>query len=247
MQHRIQQHGRVAVRQHESVTVPPVRIARIELKHVAPQHFGDVRHAHGRARMARIRLLDRIHGQGSNGVGKVAAGGHRQTSCLTDVTEDRARIVPDEPPAGNTGMSALRGLTTERVHTNAVCLCITRLSAVMTQFTVAAGCFATISSHANSTNHRPTPLRQRRRQIARSRDRSEFACRARRCVCARAELRGGAGHRRFGAGRQVRLSALSQHFRQPQKTRAVHSRQSRRAGGHAQRTERRAVPDLRQP
>ena len=78
MQHRIQQHGRVAVRQHESVAVPPVRIARIELKHVAPQHLGDVGHPHGRARMARIGLLDSVHRQGTNGVGKLAASGHNR-------------------------------------------------------------------------------------------------------------------------------------------------------------------------
>ena len=61
VQHRVQQHGGVAVRQHESVAVPPARVARIELKHVPPQHLGNIRHAHGRARMARIGLLNGIH------------------------------------------------------------------------------------------------------------------------------------------------------------------------------------------
>ena len=76
MQHGIQQHRCMAVRQHEAVAVPPSGISRIELKHVAPEHFGDVRKAHRSARMARIGLLDGIHRQGTNGVGKLAAGGH---------------------------------------------------------------------------------------------------------------------------------------------------------------------------
>jgi hypothetical protein len=61
VQHRIEEHRGVAVRQHETVAIPPGRIAGIELEDVAPQHFGDVRHPHGRARMARIGLLDGIH------------------------------------------------------------------------------------------------------------------------------------------------------------------------------------------
>ena len=46
----------------------------------------------------------------------------------------------------------------------------------MTQFTVAAARFATISTDANSTNHRPASVRQRQRPIARRGDRFELAC-----------------------------------------------------------------------
>src|SRR5712692_11662362 len=91
----------MAVRQHEAVAVPPARIAGIELKYMPPQHFGDVRHPHGGARMARIGLLDGIHRQGTNSVGKVAAGGHDELLYLTSVTGDRPRIVPDAPLASN--------------------------------------------------------------------------------------------------------------------------------------------------
>ena len=93
VQHRIEQHRGVAVREHESVAVPPGRIARIELKHVAPEDFGDVRHAHGRARMARIGLLDGIHRQSTNGVGELAVGGHGGF-----FRRERAVILPDAPP-----------------------------------------------------------------------------------------------------------------------------------------------------
>ncbi len=107
MQHRVEQHRGVAVGEHESVAVHPCRIARIELKHVSPQDFGDVRHPHGRARMARIRLLDRIHGEGSNGVCKVAAGGHgellnstRQAAyCLRCAPCQQCRVISVALPA----------------------------------------------------------------------------------------------------------------------------------------------------
>ncbi len=90
MQHGIQQHGCVAVRQHESVAIPPARIPRIELKYVAPEHFGDIRHAHWGARVARIGLLDGIHRQGTNGIGKLAAGWHGRLLLW-----ERAGILPD--------------------------------------------------------------------------------------------------------------------------------------------------------
>ncbi len=101
VQHRVQQHRRMPIRQHEAVAVPPARIAGIELKYVPPQHLGDVRHPHGSARMARIGLLDGIHRQGTNSVGKVAAGGHDELLYLTSVKGDRPRIVPDAPLASN--------------------------------------------------------------------------------------------------------------------------------------------------
>jgi len=76
MEHRIQQHGRMPVRKHESVTVEPRRVRGIELKHVPPEDFGDVRHPHGGARMAGIGLLNGVHGQSTDRIGKFAAGGH---------------------------------------------------------------------------------------------------------------------------------------------------------------------------
>jgi hypothetical protein len=42
--------------------------------------------------------LDGIHRQGTNSVGKVAAGGHDELLYLTSV---RPRIVPDAPLASN--------------------------------------------------------------------------------------------------------------------------------------------------
>ena len=52
VQQAVQQHRSVAVRQHEAVTIGPVWIYRIMLVVIIPEDFGDIRHAHRRARMA---------------------------------------------------------------------------------------------------------------------------------------------------------------------------------------------------
>ncbi len=75
MQQGINQHRAVAVGQHEAVAVGPFRIGRIVAQVAVPQHLGDFRHAHGRARMAGIGLLHPVHGKGANGVGKLGAHG----------------------------------------------------------------------------------------------------------------------------------------------------------------------------
>ena len=48
---------------------------RVVPEHIAPQHFGNVGHAHGRAGMSRIRGLHGIHGERANGIRQGAAGG----------------------------------------------------------------------------------------------------------------------------------------------------------------------------
>lgn len=76
VQQRVDQHRAVAVGEHETVAIGPFGVGRIVLEEVVPQHFGDIGHAHGGARMARFGLLDGIHAEGANGVGKFTAGGH---------------------------------------------------------------------------------------------------------------------------------------------------------------------------
>ena len=99
VKHRIEQHGRMPVGEHEPVAVQPERVGRIELKHLAPQHLRDVGHAQGGARMARIGLLDGIHRQGADGVGELATRGHGGLLFL-----ERGGIVPDAPPSINIGI-----------------------------------------------------------------------------------------------------------------------------------------------
>ena len=81
VQHRVQQHRAVAVREHEAVAVGPVRIARVVLEEVAPQHLGDVRHAHRHAGVTGIGALHGVHGQSADGVGKFAACSHAALRC----------------------------------------------------------------------------------------------------------------------------------------------------------------------
>src|ERR1700716_350452 len=101
----------MAVRQHEAVAVQPGRIARVELENIAPKDFGDVRQAHGRAWMARIGLLDGIHGKGTNSVGEVAAGRHDEVLYLKCDGRQAAycpRCAPRQQPSGmSVGRSAL--------------------------------------------------------------------------------------------------------------------------------------------
>ena len=68
VQQRIQQHRRVAHRQHEAVAIGPDWIVRIEPQELLPQAIGHRRHRHGRSWMAGVGLLDGIHGQSSDGV-----------------------------------------------------------------------------------------------------------------------------------------------------------------------------------
>ena len=71
VQQRVMQHRAVAVRQHEAVAVGPVRIGRVVPQVIAPQHLGDVGHAHRHAGMAGIGLLHGVHRQRADRVGKV--------------------------------------------------------------------------------------------------------------------------------------------------------------------------------
>ncbi len=60
MQQGIQQHGAMAVGQHKAVAIEPSRIGRVMGQMLSPQHLGNIGHAHGRAWMARLRLLDGV-------------------------------------------------------------------------------------------------------------------------------------------------------------------------------------------
>ena len=51
VQQRVEQHRRMAVRQHETVAVDPAGVGGIVLQHIAPEHLSDVRHAHRGAGM----------------------------------------------------------------------------------------------------------------------------------------------------------------------------------------------------
>ncbi len=64
----VEQHRSVPVRQDEAVPIAPCRVFRIDGEVLGPQDHGDVCHAHRHAGVSRVRLLDRVHGQGANRV-----------------------------------------------------------------------------------------------------------------------------------------------------------------------------------
>ncbi len=82
VQQRVNQHGAVTIRQHKAVAVGPVRVGRIVLEIVPPQHFCNVRHSHWRTGVTGVGFLDGVHAQGTDSVGKVAARGHRELLIL---------------------------------------------------------------------------------------------------------------------------------------------------------------------
>ena len=76
VQQGILQHGAMAVGQHKPVTVSPLGVGRVVAKEIIPEDLGDVRHTHGRARVAGFGFLNRIHAQRANGVGEICARRH---------------------------------------------------------------------------------------------------------------------------------------------------------------------------
>ena len=77
VQQRVDQHRTMAVGQHEAVTVSERRVARVVLQIIAPQYFGDIRHAHRGTRVAAVGFLHGIHAECTNGVGTLTTAGHR--------------------------------------------------------------------------------------------------------------------------------------------------------------------------
>ena len=68
VQAAVQQHRRVAAREHEAVAIRPVRIGGIVLHVPGEERVGQRREGHRRSGMSRVRLLDRVHGEGADGV-----------------------------------------------------------------------------------------------------------------------------------------------------------------------------------
>ena len=68
IEHRVQQHGRVAVRKNEAVAIGPDGVGGIVAQKLLPQNIGDRGQAHGRAGMAGVGLLHAVNGQSADGV-----------------------------------------------------------------------------------------------------------------------------------------------------------------------------------
>ncbi len=68
VEHRIEQHRRVARGEHEAVAVRPLGVGRVVAHDPRVEHVGQRSEGHRRARMARVRLLHCIHRQRADGV-----------------------------------------------------------------------------------------------------------------------------------------------------------------------------------
>ena len=76
VQQGIQEHGAMAVGQHETVAVRPLGVGRIVAQIMIPQHFGNFRHAHGGPRMAGFGFFNSVHGKRPDGIRKFSASWH---------------------------------------------------------------------------------------------------------------------------------------------------------------------------
>ena len=91
MQHRVQQHRTVPVRQYEAVPVRPPWMLGVHHQVAAPQNRGQVGHSHRHPRMTGVGPLDRVHGQRTDGVG----------GQVVTIRIDRRRDRHDHPPAAS--------------------------------------------------------------------------------------------------------------------------------------------------
>ena len=69
VQQRIDQHGAMACRQHEPVSIRPARGLGIEHQVVGKQHGGNIGHAHRHAGVAAVGRLHSVHGKRPDGIG----------------------------------------------------------------------------------------------------------------------------------------------------------------------------------
>ena len=56
------------VGKHEAIAIGPVWIRGVVLQMVAPENLCDIRHPHRHAGMSRVCLLNRVHGQETDGI-----------------------------------------------------------------------------------------------------------------------------------------------------------------------------------
>ena len=94
VEHRVQEHRRVAGAQHEAVAVRPGRVRRGVAEVTRPQRVGHRRHAHRRARVPGVRLLDAVDREGADRVDRqlvelVRGDGHRCLRGARDAGRDR--------------------------------------------------------------------------------------------------------------------------------------------------------------
>ncbi len=87
--------------EHEAVAVGPDRVGGVEAQEPLPERVGDRGERHRRSRMARVRLLDRVDGEGAD---RVHAEGVDLVPLLPDVAcLSRAHACDPNPPGPRVG------------------------------------------------------------------------------------------------------------------------------------------------
>ena len=141
VQDRVQEHRRVAGRQHEAVARGPVRVLRRMAHHARVEQVGHGRQRHRRARVARVGLLDRVHRERADGVdAQLVERGLRRLCQVGSLSWSvDAHTLRDSDGLRGSAVR-LRGLTP---YVGATCRCAAPVSAV-------AWLSCTRSTHASS-------------------------------------------------------------------------------------------------
>ena len=92
VQQAIQQHRPVAVGQHETIAAGPFWIGRVVAEMVAPEHLGDVGHAHRHTGVAGVGLLHGVRCQEAQCIRQQARGRSR-VFCCGRVHEPLHRVI----------------------------------------------------------------------------------------------------------------------------------------------------------
>ena len=106
MQQAVEQHGGVPVGKHKTVPVGPAGIGGIMPKHVPPESLGHVGHAQRRAGVPGTGFFNGVHGQDTESIGALSAGGHETVPSLL-FFEDGERRPSCRSPAAVLGTDYL--------------------------------------------------------------------------------------------------------------------------------------------
>src|SRR6266545_4471262 len=106
VQHAVEQHASVPARQDEPIAIGPVRLCGGMSQMTLPEHVRERRQRHRGARMARLRLLHRIHRERADGVyAELLEGGLRHSR--PDLAACQSLVSRSNP---STSMSTCCGL-----------------------------------------------------------------------------------------------------------------------------------------
>ena len=98
VEHRVEEHRRVARAQDEAVAPRPVGIARVVAHHPRVEHVGERGKPHRSTRVARVRLLDGVHGQRADRV--MHSSSSARVSVVVVVTGPLPSwLTPQYPPS----------------------------------------------------------------------------------------------------------------------------------------------------